>query len=104
MDKNNMTIGLKSSTNELVSWFQVNYPDLVKAMKEAQHHYDETLLNPYRLEGDKPKQIAYAGAEFKGDQCNGSVRVTFSDGAKLSFIVDGLTDDWSDMKQNSTIS
>lgn len=47
-----MTVGLKSTTNELVSWFQLNYPDLVKAMKEAQHHYDETLLNPYHIEGD----------------------------------------------------
>lgn len=47
-----MTIGLKSTTNELVAWFQVNYPDLVKAMKGAQHHYNESLLNPYHLEGD----------------------------------------------------
>lgn len=47
-----MTIGLKSNTNEIVSWFQVNYPDLVKAMKEAQHHYNDSLLNPYHLEGD----------------------------------------------------
>lgn len=47
-----MTVGLKSTTNELVSWFQLNYPDLVKAMKEAQHHYNEALLNPYHIEGD----------------------------------------------------
>lgn len=47
-----MTVGLKSTTNELVSWFQKEYPFLVKAMKEAQHHYDEVTLNPYHLEGD----------------------------------------------------
>ena len=53
MDKKyNMTVGLKSTTNELVSWFQTEYPFLVKAMKEAQHHYDEVTLNPYHLEGD----------------------------------------------------
>lgn len=46
------TVTLKSTTNELVSWFQLEYPDLVKSMKDAQHHYDETLLNPYHIEGD----------------------------------------------------
>ncbi len=47
-----MTVHLKSNTNELVSWFQIEHPELVKSMKDAQHHYDETLLNPYHLEGD----------------------------------------------------
>lgn len=35
---------------DLVSWFQLEYPDLVKAMKEANHHGEN--LNPYHLEGD----------------------------------------------------
>ena len=46
------TVSLKSTTNELVSWFQLEFPDLVGEMKKAQHHYDEQLLNPYHLEGD----------------------------------------------------
>lgn len=50
--ENNMTVGLKSNTNELVHWFQTEFPDLAKSMRDSTHHYDEQLLNPYHLEGD----------------------------------------------------
>ena len=35
----------------LVKWFQLNYPKFVKDMIESSHHYSETKLNPYHLEG-----------------------------------------------------
>ena len=40
------------SKAELVKWFQLEYPDLVKAMKQCSHHYDRKNLNPYHLEDD----------------------------------------------------
>lgn len=40
------------SKAELVKWFQLQYPYLVKAMKECSHHYDSENLNPYHLEDD----------------------------------------------------
>lgn len=45
-------IKLDASMNEVISWFQINYPDLVKTMKDAQHHYSDEKLNAYHLEGD----------------------------------------------------
>lgn len=47
-----MTVGLKSTTNELVHWFQVEFPELTKKMRDATHHYDELTINPYHEEGD----------------------------------------------------
>jgi predicted kinase len=44
-------MNLKDS-NELITWFQLNYPHHVKAMKESNHHYNETELNPFHGEGD----------------------------------------------------
>lgn len=38
--------------SELVTWIQLKYPKLVKAMKECSHHLDEKNLNPHHLEGD----------------------------------------------------
>lgn len=38
--------------NELVKWFQLKYPNLCKAMQECSHHYSNSELNPYHLEGD----------------------------------------------------
>lgn len=38
--------------NELISWFQLNYPTIVKEMKDSNHHYDEWNLNSFHLEGD----------------------------------------------------
>jgi len=38
--------------SDLISWFQLNFPELVQSMKDANHHYDEQNLNPYHLEGD----------------------------------------------------
>jgi len=35
--------------SELISWFQIEYPDLVKSMQECSHHGEH--LNPYHLEG-----------------------------------------------------
>ena len=38
--------------NNLIADFQRRYPELVQQMKESNHHYSETELNPYHLEGD----------------------------------------------------
>ena len=38
--------------DELVAWFQINFPKLVKEMKNSSHHFDEKNLNPYHLEDD----------------------------------------------------
>lgn len=38
--------------NKLVKDFQLKYPKLCKAMQECSHHYSDTELNPYHLEGD----------------------------------------------------
>lgn len=36
-----------------VTWFQENFPEMVKAMKDSCHHYDPvTGVNPYHQEGD----------------------------------------------------
>jgi putative nucleotidyltransferase with HDIG domain len=45
------TIDLTTSTSDLVSWFQVEFPHLVKTMCASTHHYDETTINPYHIEG-----------------------------------------------------
>lgn len=38
--------------NKLVKDFQLKYPKLCKAMQECSHHYSDTELNPFHLEGD----------------------------------------------------
>lgn len=37
--------------DELVKWFQLKYPEVVKSMVKSSHHYSEENLNPYHLEG-----------------------------------------------------
>ncbi len=41
--------------NELVTWFQENYPENVSQMRESDHHFEYPegafSLNPYHLEG-----------------------------------------------------
>lgn len=46
-----MTPHIKSNTSEIISWFQLNFPKLTREMNESTHHYSETNLNPYHLEG-----------------------------------------------------
>ena len=36
----------------LLEWFQMEYPELVRKMRECSHHYDSQTLNPYHFEGD----------------------------------------------------
>ena len=38
--------------SKIVTEFQIAHPNLVKAMRECSHHYDETTINPYHKEGD----------------------------------------------------
>ena len=42
----------KTPMYEIVTKFQLDYPELVKLMKESNHHFSEGNLNPYHLEGD----------------------------------------------------
>ena len=46
-----MTVGLNTTTDAMVNWFQLEFPDIVKKMQEATHHYDAQTLNPYHVEG-----------------------------------------------------
>lgn len=44
---------MEFNIGNLVKWFQINYPGIVKAMHDSSHHYkDDEILNPYHLEGD----------------------------------------------------
>lgn len=37
----------------LVKWFQLTYPTIVKEMRNSSHHFEDgKILNPYHLEGD----------------------------------------------------
>lgn len=45
-------IKLNTPRDELISWFQTEFKDLVQSMKDCSHHYDPDNLNPYHLEGD----------------------------------------------------
>lgn len=47
-----MSLPLEAQPNELVQWFQIEFPDLVKTMHDSTHHFSESKLNPYHLEGD----------------------------------------------------
>lgn len=47
----------ENSMNELIRWFQNNFPELVRDMQNCTHHYvdpesGEIHLNPFHLEGD----------------------------------------------------
>lgn len=37
---------------ELISWFQLNFPEFKKAMVECEHNFDDTEVNPYHIESD----------------------------------------------------
>jgi len=37
---------------ELISWFQINYPQLRDELKNCMHNFDDAKLNPYHLESD----------------------------------------------------
>lgn len=37
---------------QLVEWFQINYPNMHKALLQCNHNFDEKDLNPYHLESD----------------------------------------------------
>ena len=43
---------MEFNVHNLVKWFQLKYPKLVKSMKDANHHYSGEELNPYHLESD----------------------------------------------------
>lgn len=43
---------MEFNVHNLVKWFQLSYPELVKSMKACNHHYSEEELNPYHLESD----------------------------------------------------
>jgi predicted kinase len=36
---------------DLIEWFQIKYPNIVKEMSECSHHFDENTINPYHIEG-----------------------------------------------------
>lgn len=38
--------------SEIVKWFMLNFPELVKEMQGSDHNYDDKNLNPYHIEGD----------------------------------------------------
>ncbi len=37
---------------ELLKWFQINYPELKKALLACHHNFDDSETNPYHIEGD----------------------------------------------------
>lgn len=41
-----------TSINQLIQYFQLNFPEYAKEMQSCTHHYDEQNLNVYHLEGD----------------------------------------------------
>tara|TARA_R100000951_G_scaffold114595_1_gene119875 strand:+ start:544 stop:1596 length:1053 start_codon:yes stop_codon:yes gene_type:complete len=44
---------MELTVGNLVKWFQLKYPKIVKEMHNSSHHYkDGEILNPYHLEGD----------------------------------------------------
>lgn len=42
---------IDSRSTQLIEWFQFSFPELWKQMSECSHHYSNTRLNPYHLEG-----------------------------------------------------
>jgi len=48
-----MTPNLQTPHSQLIMWFQHEFKDIVKAMRDCSHHYDADHLNAYHhLEGD----------------------------------------------------
>ena len=47
-----MNIGLSTVTDDMVNWFQLEFPHLTDKMRKATHHYDTQTLNAYHVEGD----------------------------------------------------
>lgn len=43
---------MEFNVHNLVKWFQLNYPKLVKSMQKSNHHYSDDEINPYHIEGD----------------------------------------------------
>ena len=44
---------MEFTVGNLVKWFQLKYPKIVKDMHNASHHFEDgKILNPYHLEGD----------------------------------------------------
>lgn len=44
---------MELNTTNLIQWFQLKYPKIVKSMKRCSHHYKEGKeINPYHIEGD----------------------------------------------------
>lgn len=44
---------MELTVGNLVKWFQLKYPEIVKLMHDSSHHFKEgEILNPYHLEGD----------------------------------------------------
>lgn len=38
--------------HKLITWFQLNYPEIRDELKSCMHNFDDTNLNPYHLESD----------------------------------------------------
>lgn len=38
--------------HKLITWFQLNYPELRDELKNSMHNFDDTELNPFHLESD----------------------------------------------------
>ena len=51
MNKNFFQDPSKPSMNELIRWFQVEYPNLVDDMQDSNHAFTTNEPNPYHLEG-----------------------------------------------------
>ena len=45
-------IDLTTPKDQLIEWFQMEFPELVQSMKDCSHHYDDQNLNAYHLESD----------------------------------------------------
>jgi len=44
---------MEMTVGNLVKWFQLKYPKVVKEMHDSSHHFEDgKILNPYHLEGD----------------------------------------------------
>jgi len=62
---------------EVLKWFQMKYPKMVRAMKDSSHHFDSENINPYHGEDDvwTHTMMAYKNSEFFS---NGNHRVKWS--------------------------
>jgi len=60
---------MEFNVHNLVKWFQLKYPKVVKSMKEANHHYSGEELNPYHLESDvftHTMMVVLEASRYKG--------------------------------------